>query len=316
MLDLQKLRVLRELKHRGTLAAVARALSYTPSAISQQLSLLEAEMGVPLREQSGRGVRLTRQAEILVTHTEILLEQMERAEAEFAASLEELTGTLRLAGFQTAALCLIPGMLGELKRRHPRLRVEFTQIEPGRALPRLLTRDFDLVIAKEYPYDSEMIRGELEYRELCVDTVRLALPQPSDVVSDAEALRVAATRGWVMEPAGAPARRWAMALCHAAGFEPDVHFETTDVLTHLRFVEQGHAVALLPDLLWQGKQPSLSLYALPEGWDFRRICTIVRKGSADHPAIRSCREALESALPRRRRSRGTGPAASVVQGQA
>ncbi|CAM5343737.1 hypothetical protein SGLAM104S_08713 [Streptomyces glaucescens] len=151
MFDLRRLRLLRELKHRGTLAAVAAALSYAPSSVSQQLSQLEAEAGVPLLEPVGRRVRLTEQAEILVAHTEAVLERLERAEADIAASLTDLTGTLRIAAFQTAALALVPTALGLLRARHPQLRVHVTQLEPEQALPALAARDFDLVVAEEYP---------------------------------------------------------------------------------------------------------------------------------------------------------------------
>src|SRR5690349_9657234 len=116
MLDMHRLRLLRELKHRGTLAAVAAALSYSPSSISQQLSLLETEVGVPLLEPVGRRVRLTPQAEILVGHAEALLERLEQAEADVAASLTELTGTLRVASFQTASLAVLPAALTRLRR--------------------------------------------------------------------------------------------------------------------------------------------------------------------------------------------------------
>ncbi|MGH1554350.1 LysR family transcriptional regulator [Streptomyces sp. L7] len=97
MFDLHRLRLLRELKHRGTLAAVAAALSYSPSAVSQQLSQLESEVGVPLLVPVGRRVRLTPQAEILVEHTEAVLKRLEEAEADIATSLTDLTGTLRIA---------------------------------------------------------------------------------------------------------------------------------------------------------------------------------------------------------------------------
>ncbi len=151
MFDLHRLRLLRELKHRGTLAAVAAALSYAPSSVSQQLSQLEAEVGVRLLEPVGRRVRLTERAEILVAHTEAVLERLERVEAEIAASLTDLTGTLRIASFQTAALALVPAALGLLRDLHPRLRVHVTHREPEKALPTLHARDFDLVLAEEYP---------------------------------------------------------------------------------------------------------------------------------------------------------------------
>ena len=108
MLDLRRLRLLRELGRRGTITAVAKALSYSPSAVSQQLTALEKETGVRLLEPAGRRVRLTAQADLLIAHTEVLLEEMERAEAALAQSLNETVGTLRLAAFQTAVLALVP----------------------------------------------------------------------------------------------------------------------------------------------------------------------------------------------------------------
>src|SRR3954468_5043096 len=87
MLDLKRLRFLRELDERGTIAAVADALQFTPSAVSQQLALLERETGVKLLERAGRGVRLTDPALVLVQHARTLLEEAGRAEAGLAAAV-------------------------------------------------------------------------------------------------------------------------------------------------------------------------------------------------------------------------------------
>ncbi|MEV5551506.1 LysR substrate-binding domain-containing protein [Streptomyces sp. NPDC052309] len=299
MFDLHRLRLLRELKHRGTLAAVAAALSYAPSSVSQQLSQLEAEVGVPLLEPVGRRVRLTEQAEILVAHTEAVLERLERAEADIATSLADLTGTLRIASFQTAALALIPVALGLLRERHPHLRVHVTQMEPERSLPALQARDFDLVLAEEYPGNPNPRSAELEQEDLLDDPLRLALPEPADAPDSSgptAALRSLAHHPWVMEPEGTAARHWAMTLCRNAGFEPDVRFDTTDLLLHLRLVEQGHAAAFLPDLVWSGRPPAVPLRELPRGQRARRVFTVVRRGRSRHPAILACREALRQAV--------------------
>ncbi|MFF4758459.1 LysR substrate-binding domain-containing protein [Streptomyces sp. NPDC001292] len=299
MFDLHRLRLLRELKHRGTLAAVAAALSYAPSSVSQQLSQLEAEVGVRLLEPVGRRVRLTEQAEILVAHTEAVLERLERAEAEIAASLTDLTGTLRVASFQTAALTLVPAALGLLRDLHPNLRVHLTHMEPEKALPALQARDFDLVLAEEYPGSPNPRPAGLEQEDLLDDPLHLALPKPSDS-PDADgpvaALRSVADHPWVMEPEGTAARHWAMTLCRNAGFEPDVRFETTDLLLHLRLVEQNHAVAVLPNLVWNGQPPTLTLRQLPRGQRTRRLFTVVRRGRSRHPAIVACRDALQRAV--------------------
>lgn len=299
MFDLHRLRLLRELRHRGTLAAVAAALSYAPSSVSQQLSQLEAEVGVPLLEPVGRRVRLTAQAEILVAHTEAVLERLERAEADIAASLTDLTGTLRIASFQTAALALVPTALGLLRDRHPRLRVHVTHREPEKALPALQARDFDLVLAEEYPGNPNPRPAELEEEDLLDDPLRLALPEPNDtgdMAGPTAALRSLADHPWVMEPEGTPARHWAMTLCRNAGFEPDVRFETTDLLLHQRLVEQKHAVAFLPDLVWSGRPPTVTLRQLPRGQRTRRVFTVVRRGGGPHPAVLACRSALRDAV--------------------
>ncbi|MFD0684049.1 LysR family transcriptional regulator [Actinomadura fibrosa] len=308
MLDLHRLRLLRELKHRGTLAAVASALSYSPSSISQQLSVLEREVGVPLLEPVGRRVRLTPQAEILVAHTEVVLERLERAEAELVASLRDISGVLRVAAFQTAALALVPDALDVLRDAHPGLRVEVTQHEPESALPALLSRDFDLVVTEEYPGDPMPRPPEIEFEELCEDEIRLALPSsagsPPAVAgasglvpaqSRATVLAEAAGRPWVMEPAGTASRQWAMRLCRDAGFEPDVRFESSDLLLHLRLVERGHAAALLPDLVWAGRPPTVTVLALPGERRTRRLFTATRRGGGAHPAVRACRAALHEA---------------------
>ena len=117
MLEVRRLRLLRELELRGTLAEVAVALNQSPSSVSQQLTQLEKEVGVPLLRKSGRRVVLTPQAEILVAHTTAILERLELAESEVNASLLQATGPVRVAMFQTAALALMPETLSAARAR-------------------------------------------------------------------------------------------------------------------------------------------------------------------------------------------------------
>src|ERR687894_42820 len=124
MLDLRRLRTLRELNERGTIAAVADALQFTPSAVSQQLALLEREAGVPLLERAGRGVRLTDAALVLVGHAGALLERAAVAEADLAAAAGTVAGRARIAGFQSVALHLALPAMEALSRDAPGLRCE------------------------------------------------------------------------------------------------------------------------------------------------------------------------------------------------
>src|SRR5918992_4114444 len=144
MLDLRRLRLLRELHERGTIAAVADALQFTPSAVSQQLAMLESEAGVRLLERAGRGVRLTDAALVLVGHADALLERAALAEAELAAAAGTVSGRGRIAGIQSVSLRLILPAIQALGRDAPALRCELIEAEPEDALPALAVGDVDL----------------------------------------------------------------------------------------------------------------------------------------------------------------------------
>ncbi|PRY38728.1 LysR family transcriptional regulator [Umezawaea tangerina] len=295
MLDVHRLRLLRELERRGTLAAVARALSYSPSAISQQLAQLENETGVRLLEHVGRGVRLTEQARILVTHTDAILGHLEVAEAELAASLTEVTGTLRVASFQSVLLALAPAALSLLAERHPGLRVEITQQDAGGAFAGLLSHDFDLVLGEEYPGQPHPPMSGVDTEDLAFDEMRIALPATGPHSRAHASLADLADTPWVLDPPDSPTGRWARTLCHDAGFAPDVRFESSDLLLQVHLVETGHAATLLPDLVWTDRPRTVGLHHLP-GRPRRRLFTGVRHGAALHPAPRAFRDGLHHGL--------------------
>ena len=293
MLDLRRLRLLRELAGRGTITAVAEALSYSPSAVSQQLAALEKEAGVRLLEPAGRRVRLTPQGDLLVAHTQVLLEEMERAEAALAQSLNETVGTLRVAAFQTAVLALVPHALSQLARQHPSLRVEVTELEPEVALPALVAGEFDLVLGEEYPGQPLPRPRETERHDLLTDELRLITPAGWSERS----LPSLASRPFVMEPVGTTAREWATAACRQAGFEPDARYTSTDLQIHLRLVESGLAAALLPDLSGVSDRHEVVAHRL-HGRPRRQIFTTVRRGAACHPKVQALTSALKAHGPR------------------
>jgi len=294
MLDVRRLALLRELSLRGTIAAVAAALHQTPSAISQQLSQLEREAGVPLLRRAGRRLQLTPQAEILVRRTEEVLTTLEAAEAELASSLTQASGVIRVAIFQSVALALLPAALDVLEHEHPALTAVVTQREPETALHETFARDFDLVIAEEYPGHAAPQLAGLDRMPLTTDAIRLAVPPAGAERFAVRDIRDARDAPWVMEPYGAASRHWAEQACRRAGFEPQVRFETADLQAHVRLIQTGHAVALLPDLIWQGAQPSVDLVPLA-GDPRRTVFTSTRHASATHPAVVAFRDALARA---------------------
>jgi DNA-binding transcriptional LysR family regulator len=297
--DLRRLQLLRELSHRGTLAAVAAAMSYSTSAVSQQLSVLEQEIGTPLLVPDGRRVRLTPQAQILVNHTTAVFEQLERAQAEIAESLRSVTGTVRLASIQTAALALIPDVLTRLTTSHSGLRVEVTQAEPEVALPALLAREFDLVIDETYQDFPASRPPEMHSETIGSDPVRVAFATPPGARPIEEiTLSDFADRPWVLEPQHSPGRAWAVAVCHRVGFTPHVSHQSSDVLVQAGLVAKGHAVAFLPDLMWHQAHPPFHLRRVSDTHT-RHLVTTCRAGSGAHPAIRAIRQALKDEYQQR-----------------
>lgn len=243
MYDLHRLRLLRELSHRGTLAAVAEALGYSPSAVSHQLSILEREVNARLLEPAGRGVRLTPAASTLVAHTEIILRELERAEASIAASRTEITGTVRVATFQTAAHTLVLDAIDRLADKHPRLVVTFTQLNAEAAIPALLARDFDLVLSEEYPGNPPSPHPGVTTSRVIDDPLLLAVPTAWPARSPADLDEAP----WVMEQRGTAARAWSESVCRAAGFEPRVRYETSDLGLHAQIVaRRGAAMRCAP----------------------------------------------------------------------
>lgn len=295
MLDVTRLRMLVELSRRGTLSAVADALSYSKASVSQQLSALERDVGVPLLRRVGRGVQLTPQGNVLVAEAIGVLDQLEHAEVAVAESLTEVTGTVHIAVFQSTAHSLLPGALDALRKRHPALRVQVTESDPETGLVGVSSRDFDLILAEQYPGRTRPIHADLDRVVLAHDAIALARKPGTVAEADAvAALWSTRDQPWVLEPAGTASRAWAEQLCRTAGFEPDVRFEIADLTAHVRLIHAGLAVGLLPELVWAGDTPTVDLMSLPQE-PRREIFSSARRVSADAPSITAVRRALADA---------------------
>ncbi|MFK0002710.1 LysR family transcriptional regulator [Paenarthrobacter sp. NPDC090522] len=285
---MKRLRLLREVSLRGTLAAAAEALDYNASSVSHQLKLLEQEVGAPLLEPVGRKVRLTNEARILVEHAEAIFRHLEAAKADIALSRERVSGTVRVASFQTAGHAVIPAALRELQHQHPELDVTVSHIPVEAALPGLLARDFDIVLQEDYPGHPQITVDGAEITTAGRDPLWLV----TGISSNQQHLSDLSEAAWVLEPEGTLARRWATAACRHEGFEPRVRFESSDVMLHLRLVAEGLGAALVPGLALEASNvEGLALSELP-GRPARRIALAIRSGSGHSPAITAVRQAI------------------------
>ncbi len=301
MLDLRRLRLLRELRDRGTVGAVATALDYSPSAVSQQLRVLERETGVELLERSGRRIRLTEAGLTLARHAERLLAAAEEAEAELAAADGSVTGTVRIAAFQTATLALIPSALSALALAHPQLRLEVIEAEPEAALHALALGELDLVIADEWEYVPRIRLEGLLREELLSERVRLVLPAGHPLAGGGKPVRLAALAEapWACGPPPSAHDKLVQRACRVlGGFSPDVRHRSTDLLVLFTLVRTGHAVTLLPDLVRAEEDSTLAVRDLAEGPLTRLVFTAVRAATAERPALAAVRASLREAARR------------------
>ena len=299
MLDLRRLRLLYELHERGTIAAVADALQFTPSAVSQQLAVLEREAGVALLERAGRGVRLTDPALVLVRHADALLDRAELAEAELAAAAGSVAGRGRIASFQSVALRLATPAMHALAREAPDLRCELVEAEPETSLPALALGDIDLVLADEWEHQPHPRPAGVDRHDLHRDPVHVVLPEAHPLAGrhgHAVALSELAGEVWTT---GHPSTPWEGLIertCRQlGGFDPAIRHRTNDAVVSLALVAQGLAVTLLPDLVAPGAHPGVVAREIAEGPVHRTIFAATRTADAQRPSVRALLAAVRSA---------------------
>ncbi|MFD4459416.1 LysR family transcriptional regulator [Nocardia sp. NPDC058480] len=289
MLDVRKLRLLRELAHRGTIAAVAEALSYTPSAVSQQLTALEREAGVPLLERSGRRVTLTPAAHLLVGHTETILAALEHADAELSCTRDELAGTLRIGTFPTAARTLLSPALVTLSTDHPRLELTVTEIDPADIPNALRAGTLDIALTHDYDLVPADADASLHTEPLHTETVYLATRTPAPTQDPLAAHRRSA---WIAGTPGTLCHTLTIRACQATGFTPHIRHHADDFDTVLTLVAAGAGTAIVPALALYAPPEHITLTPLP----IRRHTQLVyRNGTGLHPAIHAARVALHAA---------------------
>jgi DNA-binding transcriptional LysR family regulator len=292
MLDVRRLRVLRELAARGTIAAAAEALGYTAPAVSQQLAALEREAGVALLEKNGRRRRLTPAGEELVTRTEGILRELEAAEAALEATTSQVAGVLRCAAFASAHRVLLPKAIATLAERHPDLRVTTRDMEPEDSLPALKLGELDLAIAQEYAFSPNPADPALERTELLDDPVRVALPA-SHPLAEAARVDLAALEAepWIAGSEGSFCHAVVIHSTRAAGYEPRLAHITNDFDVSYALVRSGAGVGLVPELAGP-PPPGVVVRPVTGAPPSRRIYAAVRAGSSARPAVAAMLAAL------------------------
>jgi DNA-binding transcriptional LysR family regulator len=296
MLDVRRLQVLREVARRRSLSAAAAALSYTPSAVSQQIAALEREVGAGLVDRGPRGALLTDAGRALVRHADEILGRIADAENELQAMAGLQTGRLRLGAFSTAGAVLVPRAVVAFRDKHPSVDVRLTELDPEEAIAQLRARELDLALVYEFPVEDVPPLDGLDYVHLLDDRLYVALPEGHRLARRSR-LRLAelADEPWVQGVYRGSTLYVLPAACHAAGFEPRIVFRSDDHMAVQGFVAAGLGVAVVPQLTLPTARADITIRPLEVEEDLltRRVGVAMPAGLYRPPAAAAMVEILK-----------------------
>ena len=278
-IDLRRLRLLREVDRRGTVAATATALHLTPSAVSQQLAGLARELDVPLLERVGRGVRLTGQGRVLLAHADAVAAQLEMARADLLAFDAGVVGEVRIGSLASAIAAVVGPALRRLHRDRPGLRLLVREREPVSALVGLDAGDLDVVVCVDHPGGPRRDDARYDRVDLLTDVLDVLVPTDHPLAGREEVELAALARdGWVAAASDDACAQITLAACATAGFAPDVRHHTQDWDALAALVAAGAGVALIPRLAHPLRPEGLRVLPLAGPSPARSIYAATRAG--------------------------------------
>jgi DNA-binding transcriptional LysR family regulator len=285
MLDVRRLRVLREVATHGSFSAAAEALSYTQSAVSQQIAALEREAGSRLVERSARGVTLTDAGRALVGHADVILARLADAEEELQAIAGLRGGRLRLAAFPSACATLMPQSVARFRERHPGVELSLCPADPDDALRLLRGGESDIALSIEATFTTRHEPG-LETVPLLDDPMYIMLPRDHPMAGRARLkLTDLADEPWMIGTSGTcPDTSIFLNACQAVGFAPNIAFNMDDYTAIQGFVAAGMGVSFIPDLALVAVRDDVVVRSLGARPPVRRIVAVTLADSFRSPA--------------------------------
>ncbi|WP_262061752.1 LysR family transcriptional regulator [Streptomyces sp. STR69] len=295
MLNLERLRTLDALARHGSVSGAAEGLHVTTSAVSQQMSKLEREVGQQLLAKNGRGVRLTDAGRLLAEHAGRILSQVELAQADLEAQRGQVVGELRLSAFPTAARGLFPTALAALRARHPALRVRSTELEPESGIAGVVRGDLDLAVVLDWYNKPMPLPDGLVKAPILDDPADVAMPVGHPLAGRDEVdLGEFAEDEWITWAEGEFCHEWLMFTLRSRGIEPIIGHRAAETHTQLGLVAAGLGVCIAP-LLGRSPMPA-GVVTVPLKQRVRRHVYVVWRADADRrPSIRAAVEALRAA---------------------
>jgi DNA-binding transcriptional LysR family regulator len=283
MLDVRRLRVLREVAHCGSFSGAAEALGYTQPAISRHVAVLERETGTMLLERRSNGVRLTDAGELLVRHADSILARLRDAEDDLDDLLGMRAGRLHMSTITSAAPTIVPLAVVEFRRRLPEVELSVSMVEPPGVLSTLRAGDVDLAVCND---DGCLESPDVDGLLLFEEPMRIALPR-AHRLSGRSRVRLGelAAERWMLgtHHACPDAARFIRA-CHAEGFDPQIAFHNDDYTAVLGFVAAGVGVAPVPEMVARNASADVRICTVRGVELTRPIVAVMPAGYQSRPA--------------------------------
>jgi DNA-binding transcriptional LysR family regulator len=295
MLDAHRLRLLREFAARGTIAATAAALGYTPSAVSQQLAVLEREAGAALLDRTARAAELTDAGRRLAGHAAQILALMEAAEADLAAP--EPAGRVAVSAFPTAAVAFAPALTRTV-RANPGLSLLLRQTQGSEGLAQVRAGQVDVAVVDDWSGRLPLGEtGAVRFYLLAQDQLVLVVPRNHRLADQREpvALHQLRDEPWLATPGGEPSRRAVDAMLASAGGAPPAPWEFEGLATILSLVARGIGIAALPRLTLAAGEGRVAVRELPGRSPARNVYAVARSSSVQRPSVAVILAALTAA---------------------
>jgi DNA-binding transcriptional LysR family regulator len=284
MLDVRRMKVLREVVASGSFSAAADALHLSQSAVSQQVAALEREVGLQLLERTSDGPKLTAAGERLMEHTDAVITRLSEAERELASIAGLEGGRLRLISFPTASATLMTRAMSEFRRSHPQIELHFAEGEPEESLPAVKRGDYDLALTFDFVAFPEDFGRDTASELIFTDPMRVALPVGHPLAdSDTVDLAALSDDDWLCGDKPSACRMHVINACRAAGFEPRISFESDDYQVIQGLVKAGLGVGLIPELAQP--DPDVVLRDIEPDPPIRRVWAVTRTAETRSPAV-------------------------------
>ena len=294
MLDVRRLRVLKEVAAKGSFSAAAESLAYTQSAVSQQIAALEREAGTQLVERNARGVHLTDAGRMLVGHADAILARLADAEAELEAMAGLRGGRLRLLAFASAGASIMPAAIARFRDRHPAVEVTLAPAEPDEAIEMLRAGEADIGMTIETLWADDVADG-IQRTHLLDDPFYLVLPEHHPQAKR-RSIRLSemADEAWILgsNDASCPDGQVLVRACNKAGFEPRIAFQSDDYNSIQGFIATGMGVCLIPDLALTNVRNDVVVRSLGPKAPARRISALTTDSGFCSPAKQAMLDVL------------------------